>query len=474
MNNICIYIFGFVIGVFILITLLRYDILYTSKSKDLNDEISVDYDEDNVEGFAIDDKILEDYNEEDENNLIKCNVNILNNFKIDRLLKKHYLITLISSYNRDNYNTQSKIWTLDNKNKINNKGENSVKVDVNPEYIHFPLKPTVGGFNINKSSIEIMPKYMKKRLGMVWEEFSDIPNNFIEIKDNVDGYEKLKKQLESGQTKFTSSIISEFPEILYNNYIVVNNKNYRPVINNLENIKKISILFAIKLNEIDNDYGQLLYIGNKTKGNLISINIVNSNNVDPNTIDQKCNDDINCRKFIENIHNSINMHNNYYEQNSVSNNNFKKYLSERCEDGDEYIINKNMCEYIKQTYTDEIAFHNRLYEKKKYTIQIKIDSYTYNIYDISEDIFNDDYTTLSLIIDNDDITFMINKIKITFKKRDSKSLVALYPCILNKNKNCDMILYSFALFDDAICEADISAFKLYNNYYLYGIENKDE
>ena len=56
---------------------------------------------------------------------------------------------------------------------------------------------------------------------------------------------------------------------------------------------------------------------------------------------------------------------------------------------------------------------------------------------------------------------MINKIKITFKKRDSKSLVALYPCILNKNKNCDMILYSFALFDDAICEADISAFKLF-------------
>ena len=218
MNNICIYIFGFVIGVFILITLLRYDILYTSKNKDLNDEISVDADNNNIERFIVDDKILEDYNEEDENNLIKCNVNILNNFKIDRLLKKHYLITLISSYNRDNYNTQSKIWTLDNKNKINNKGENSVKVDVNPEYIHFPLKPTVGGFNINKSSIEIMPKYMKKRLGMVWEEFSDIPNNFIEIKDNVDGYEKLKKELESGQTKFTLKMISEFPEILYNNY----------------------------------------------------------------------------------------------------------------------------------------------------------------------------------------------------------------------------------------------------------------
>ena len=59
-------------------------------------------------------------------------------------MKKHYLITLISSYNKDNYNRQSKLWTLDNKNKINNKGENSVKVDVNPEYIHFPLKPTVG------------------------------------------------------------------------------------------------------------------------------------------------------------------------------------------------------------------------------------------------------------------------------------------------------------------------------------------
>ncbi len=28
---------------------------------------------------------------------------IINNFKIDRLLKKHYLVILISSYNKDNY-----------------------------------------------------------------------------------------------------------------------------------------------------------------------------------------------------------------------------------------------------------------------------------------------------------------------------------------------------------------------------------
>tara|TARA_B100000787_G_scaffold1310_1_gene987 strand:+ start:19943 stop:21376 length:1434 start_codon:yes stop_codon:yes gene_type:complete len=473
MDNICIYIFGFIIGVFLLITLLRYNVFYTSNNKDSSDiDIDIDIDNLNIEKFDMQEKILEDYDEEDDNNFVKCNINILNNFKIDRLLKKHYLITLISSYNKGNYNKQTKTWALDNKN-MNNKGDNSVKLDVNPEYIHFPLKPTIGGFNINKSTIEIMPKYMKSKLGMNWEEFNETPSNFIEIDEDTNGYYKLKEKLSSGQTKFSSNMIKKFPEIMHNNYITINEKKYKPLINNLENIKKISILFAFKLKEIDNDFGKLLYIGNKNNGNLISINIINSNNVNTNTIDQKCIEDKNCKKIIENIHNSINLHNNYYEQNSISNNEFTKYISEKCEEGEEYIINKNMCEYIKKTYTDEISFHNRLYEKKKYTIQIVIESYTYNIYDVSEDIFNDNYTSISLIIDNNDITFYLNDIIMKFKKRNNNSLVALYPCILNKNKNCDLILYSFALFDDAICEADIGAFKLYNNYYLYGIENEE-
>ena len=103
------------------------------------------------------------YDNEDEKNYINCNENIINNFKIDRLLKKHYLVTLISSYNKDNYDEDKKIWNLDNKNAIHSTDGN-VKLDNNPEYIKFPLKPEVGGYNISNSKIEITPNYVKDDL----------------------------------------------------------------------------------------------------------------------------------------------------------------------------------------------------------------------------------------------------------------------------------------------------------------------
>ena len=37
-----------------------------------------------------------------------------------------------------------------------------------------------------------------------------------------------------------------------------------------------------------------------------------------------------------------------------------------------------------------------------------------------------------------------------------------------------MILYSLAIFKDIICEADILSYKMYNNYYLNGINNLEE
>jgi len=148
-------------------------------------------------------------------------------------------------------------------------------------------------------------------------------------------------------------------------------------------------------------------------------------------------------------------------------------LAKKCEDEGEYVINKNMCEYIKKTYNDEIVYYNQLYVKKKYTIQIKINTYTYNIYDVSEDIFNNEHTFIALLIDQNDITFYINEMKSSFKKKDDEELRPLYPYVINNDKNCDIVLYSFAIFNNTICEADINAYKLYNNYYLYGIDNDD-
>lgn len=472
MYEIYLYVIGFLIGIFLLLSLLNFKFTNNDSEIDEQDDIE-EFSNIEQENYIIETFEEDSYDNEDEKNYINCNENIINNFKIDRLLKKHYLVTLISSYNKDNYDQDKKIWYLDNKNSIHSTDGN-VKLDNNPEYIKFPLKPEVGGYNISNSKIEITPNYVKDDLGMKWEEIKIIPNDFIEIEeDESTKFKKLNSALSSGTLNFTRKEVKEFPKIMHNNYIKVNEKNYKPTIDNLDVLKNISMLFTFKLNNIDGDMGQLLFLENSNVGNLISINIINSNKIKVNNIDDKCKGDGNCKKFIENLQNSINIHNNYYNNNEISNNEFKEYLAKKCTDEGEYVINKNMCEYIKKTYNDEIVYHNQLYVKKKYTLQIKINTYTYNIYDISEDIFSSEYTFMALIIDNNDIKFHINDFVSSFKKQDDEILRPIYPYIINKNKKCDITLYSFAIFNNTICDADMKAYKLYNNYYLYGIDNDD-
>jgi len=473
MYQIYIYIIGFLMGIFLLISLLNFK--FTNNYNNINEQNDIE----EFSNIEQENNILEtfkedsDYDNEDEKNFINCNENIINNFKIDRLLKKHYLVTLISSYNKDNYDEDKKIWYLDNKNAIHSTDGN-IKLDNNPEYIKFPLKPEVGGYNISNSKIEITPNYIQDDLGMNWEEIKIIPNDYIELVDDESPkFKKLHSALLSGTLNFTRKEVKEFPKIIYNNYIKVNKKNYKPIIDNLDVLKNISMLFTLKLKNIDGDIGQLLFLENSDNGNLISINIINSNKIKVNNIDDKCKEDTNCKKFIENLQNSINIHNNYYNNNSISNNEFKEYLAKKCEDKGEYVINKNMCEYINKTYNDEIVYHNQLYVKKKYTLQVKINTYTYNIYDVNEDIFNSEYTFMALTINNDNIKFYINDIEFSFKKQDEEKLLPLYPYIINKNKKCNIILYSFAIFNKTICDADMKAYKLYNNYYLYGINNDE-
>lgn len=486
MYKIYLYVIGFIIGIFLLMSLLNFNFTKYNEKEEVSSLENED-EEDNsdklliIEDFEDD---VQEYDNEDERNYVNCNANIINNFKIDRLLNKHYLVTLISSYNEDNYDKFKKIWNLDNKNALHSKDGN-VKLDNNPEYIKFPLKPEIGGFNITNITIEIKPNYIQDELGMKWKYKETVPNDFIEIEneesnkinDDTNKYKRLHNSISSGKTNFTKKEVKTFPKILHNSYIEINKKKYTPIIDNLDILKNISFLFTIKLNSIEGDMGQLLYLGNSDSGNLISINIINSNNINVNKIDKECKEDVNCKKIIENIQNSINIHNNYYENNSISNSQFQKYLAKKC-DGDlfargEYVIDKKMCEHIEKTYNDEIIFYNQLYVKKKYTIQIKINTYTYNIYDVSEDIFNNEHTFMALLIDENDITFYINEMESSFKKKDDEELRPLYPYVINNNKNCDIILYSFAIFNNTICEADIHAYKLYNYYYLYGINNDD-
>jgi hypothetical protein len=178
-----------------------------------------------------------------------------------------------------------------------------------------------------------------------------------------------------------------------------------------------TMLFTFKLNSIMNGKGLLI------NSNNISINITDSKG---KTCDK---DDANCE-------NSINMQEN-----------------------------------------NNIQDTGVLYVSKNYTVGIKINNNTYYIYDIGENIFNEDNTFFGLMIDNENITFYINNTKSTFKisnadtensdgadtEIDTKNHI-----YMNKNKDCDFILYSFALFNKSICEADMKAYKMYNNYYMYG------
>lgn len=167
MYEIYLYVIGFLIGIFLLISLLNFK--FTNNDNVIEEQDDIE-DFSNIEQEKYIMETFEDssYDNEDDKNYINCNENIINNFKIDRLLKKHYLVILISSYNKDNYDEDKKIWYLDNKNSIHSTDGN-IKLDNNPEYIKFPLKPEVGGYNISNSKIEITPNYVKDDLGMKWK-----------------------------------------------------------------------------------------------------------------------------------------------------------------------------------------------------------------------------------------------------------------------------------------------------------------
>ena len=111
MYEIYLYAIGFLIGIFLLISLLNFKFTNNDSEIDEQDDIE-EFSNIEQENYIIETFEDSSYDNEDEKNYINCNENIINNFKIDRLLKKHYLVTLISSYNKDNYDESHPKWLL--------------------------------------------------------------------------------------------------------------------------------------------------------------------------------------------------------------------------------------------------------------------------------------------------------------------------------------------------------------------------
>jgi hypothetical protein len=116
------------------------------------------------------------------------------------------------------------------------------------------------------------------------------------------------------------------------------------------------------------------------------------------------------------------------------------------------------------------------YFEKLYTIEIIIDDSVYNINDINLETLKKDVTFFGLIMNREDVVFHLNNTKYEFKRNTDREIKIIdKPFIINKNKTCEIVLYSFAYFNEAISDKDLKTFKLYNKYKLYGIYNiKDD
>ena len=529
------YILGFLLGIFILLSIMRFKYFYYKDGKDKDKDDDEEYYKLNIEGNLEDIKnnnntiekfnIIEnyknekdnikEYDDEDEANLFNCNENIIVKFKLSRLLDKKYLVILLSSYIKENYDKEKNVWKQDNVKSIHFNG-GDITIDGVPEYILSRLNPLIGGYNINNSTINIFPVFKEMTLGAKWVIIERPAKDFIEIKstdETAKRYDNLIKELGKGVDKYIpDTIINTFPKIEYNNYVKIDDVYYKPYIDDTTILKNVSILFNIKLNSINDNNGYLFYLSKKGEKDLasISIKIVDSNNIKINNITEECKDNIYCSKLISNIQESINIHNNYYENNSASNKEFNNFIEEQCniildkkeptlkeglKEGFETEANKEvkkddvtnnpdgaktgklnvkLCEYIKNNLQDEYYYYNNIYKKKNYTIQLNINSKVYNIYNIGQDVFDTDNTFIGLIINDNDVIFHLNNTIYNFKRLDKENIVPTFPFIINKNKSNNMILYSFAIFKDIYCEADIISYKMYNNYYLNSINNLDE
>lgn len=216
-------------------------------------------------------------------------------------------------------------------------------------------------------------------------------------------------------------------------------------------ISQFSILFMFMHKQFHRTKNNLFIIyGVDNKNIVINIkdNEFNNNNYYNVNTDINDNNDENDKEFDKNdINKSINLLNNYhyYENYDILSNKAKEQKS-----------------------------YKLSYFEKLYTIEIIIDDSVYNINDINMETLKRDITFFGLMMNKEDVVFHLNNTKYEFKRNNDKSIkIGKEPFVINKNKSCEIVLYSFAYFNEAISDADLKIFKLYNKYKLYGIHNRD-
>jgi len=216
-------------------------------------------------------------------------------------------------------------------------------------------------------------------------------------------------------------------------------------------ISQFSILFMFMHKQFHSTKNNLFIIyGVDNKNIVINIkdNEFNNNNYYNVNNDINDNSDMNGAFDKNDINKSINLLNNYhyYENYDILSNKAKEQKS-----------------------------YKLSYFEKLYTIEIIIDDSVYNINDINMETLKRDITFFGLMMNKEDVVFHLNNTKYEFKRNNDKSIkIGKEPFVINKNKSCEIVLYSFAYFNEAISDADLKIFKLYNKYKLYGIHNRDK
>lgn len=337
-----------------------------------------------------------------------------------------------------------------------------VKVPVVP----LQLKGAFAGNNINDEDTDLIlsnkdlidnfnfVKLLKKKEMRVLISSYNNENisNLDWITDNKDYNNNIKLKLSSND--ITKELNNLNPNV--NGYNIQNVSIEGPanniLYNNEKTINKFSILFMFmhkKFTSMNNNLFIIYGVDNRNIVINIKDNEYNNNNYyNVNNYDTD-NNDLDGVVYDKNdINKSINLLNNYhyYENYDVLSNKAKEQKS-----------------------------YKLSYFEKLYTIEIIIDDSVYNINDINMETLKRDITFLGLIMDNEDVILHLNNTKYEFKRNNANEIkIAKSPFVINKNKSCEIVLYSFAYFTEAISDKDMKTFKLYNKYKLYGVNNKIE
>jgi hypothetical protein len=218
-----------------------------------------------------------------------------------------------------------------------------------------------------------------------------------------------------------------------------------------KDISQFSILFMFMLKQFHAIKNNLFIIyGDDHKNIVINIkdNEFNNNNYYNVNNDMNVANDTNEYNDDRNdIHKSINLLNNYhyYENYDILSNKAKEQKS-----------------------------YKLSYFEKLYTIEIIIGDSVYNINDINMETLKRDITFLGLIMKDDVVFVHLNNTMYEFIRNSDKAIpVGKDPFVINKERSCEIVLYNFTFFNEAISDKDMKTYKLYNKYKLYGVHTRN-